>query len=303
MNANTPPIQLLPVFEAAARLLSFKAAADELCVTPSAVSQQIKTLENYLGVALFQRRSRQIFLTEAGQQYRDVATDTLNRFRQGHQSWLANQASPTVRISTTAQIAFDILIPALPSFQQAQPNIDLRIETTDKLTNFDQEAVDAAIRLGGGQWSKLQTRKLCDLSVCAVAAPALLAKHRFRSLEDIKAATLIHARSDVNDWALAGKVLGVDFSDAKQLYFENYHAALSATENSMGIALALLPLTQSRIDRGALAVLGAPPTAIDQGCYFVHPNKIEADSPLAAVEAWVHQTFSNLTTQQQDQAL
>ncbi|MDD9894143.1 MAG: LysR substrate-binding domain-containing protein [Gammaproteobacteria bacterium] len=293
--SNTPPLQLLPAFEAAARLLSFKAAADELCVTPSAVSQQIKTLENLLGKELFQRSARQVTLTEAGTSYYEVASKTLNRFKNGHQRWLAAQANPTVRLSTTAQIAFDILLPALPEFHEKHPDIDLRIETTDKLADFETEAVDIAIRLGDGQWSGLHCERLSSLSVCGLAAPSLLASQPITSLRALKKATLIHARTNVNDWEIAEQQLGISLAKNKQLYFENYHAALSATENGMGIALGLLPLTQPRINSGKLQTFGAPPLPLEQACYLVFAQSPEVDSETHKATQWVQDTFANLS--------
>jgi LysR family glycine cleavage system transcriptional activator len=293
--SSTPPLQLLPAFEAAARLLSFKAAAEELCVTPSAVSQQIKTLEGLLNTELFHRRARQVALTEAGLSYYEVASKTLARFKFGHQRWLASQASPVVRLSTTAQIAFDILIPALPDFQAAHPDIDLRIETTDQLADFDSQAVDMAIRLGDGQWPGLVSQQIAALSVCGVAAPTLLANTPMNSIKAIQQATLIHARSNVNDWELAEKRLGIDLSNNKQRYFENYHAALSATENGMGIALALMPLIQSRLDSGKLHSFGAP-MPLEQACYLVTPHKPEAGSAIETAADWVHDLFQTLST-------
>lgn len=291
---NIPPLKLLLTFEAAARLQSFKAAANELCVTPSAVSQQIKTLEGFLNTPLFQRSSRQVTLTEAGRGYYEIADDALTRFKIGHERWVASQTSPTVRLSTTAQIAFDILIPALPGFQAQHPDIDLRFETTDKLANFDSEAVDAAIRIGDGDWSGLSSHKLCDLRVTAVATPEFLIKQPMTDARSWHNVTLIHARRDIDDWQAAGALLGLDFSNNKQLYFENYHAALSATENGMGVALALLPLTQSRLQRGQLQQIGPKAIPISKSCYLVHSATIEAGSALEKVAAWLQIEFANL---------
>lgn len=293
MNA-IPPLQLLPAFEAAARLLSFKAAAEELCVTPSAISQQIKTLEGLLNTALFQRSARQVSLTEAGISYYDIASKTLARFKNGHDRWVAAQANPTLRLSTTAQIAFDILIPALPDFQTANPDIDLRIETTDTLANFETDQINMAIRLGDGKWPGLQTQRLSSLSVCGIAAPSLLAKQPINSLNALQKTTLIHARTHVNDWELAEQKLGISLANNKQLYFENYHAALSATENGMGISLALLPLVQPRIDSGRLQTFATPATPLEQACYLVLPNTPEADSPTAKAATWAMNTFQKL---------
>lgn len=291
---TAPPLQLLPAFEAAARLLSFKAAADELCVTPSAISQQIKTLEGLLGAELFKRSARQVRLTEAGSSYYEVVSKTLNRFKNGHQRWVASQASPTVRLSTTAQIAFDILLPALPNFHAQHPEIDLRIETTDKLADFGNEAVDIGIRLGDGKWPGLHCEFLSSLSVCGLAAPSFLAQHPINSLPALQKATLIHARTDVNDWEIAEQKIGISLAKNKQLYFENYHTALSAAENGMGIALGLLPLTQARLDSGKLQTFGAPPMLLEKACYLVFAHKPAPDSETAAAAEWLQNTFANL---------
>ena len=142
MRSQPPPMQLMPAFEAAARLQSFKLAATELSVTPSAISQQIKTLEGLLDAELFHRHPRAVVLTETGQRYFELATDIMQRYRSGHRAIREALTTPMLRVSAITLVAYDLLIPALPEFSRRQPDIDIRIEASESLVDLDGDRDD-----------------------------------------------------------------------------------------------------------------------------------------------------------------
>lgn len=150
---------------------SFSKAAHELHLTASAVRQQIKQLEAHLGMPLFRRLTRAIELTEAGEAFARVATRTLGAYRDGHADLMGRFGRPVLRISMVPMVAHELVIPALSDFKQACPDIDLRLETSMALADFQHDAVDAALRIGDGNWPGLEVLRLADCHGTVVASP------------------------------------------------------------------------------------------------------------------------------------
>lgn len=296
MNQSPPPLHLLNTFEVAARLLSFKKAASELHVSPPAVSQQIKLLEESVGEALFHREAGGVFLTPVGSQLYHLAENVLSRYRNGYRTLYQTHEAPVLRISTMSVIVADVLIPALPSFQQKYPQIELRLETCEEFVDLDASALCGAIRIGTGNWPNLNCIKLCDLRASAVASPSLLEKYSFSSAEDIQKIPLIHSRTYVDDWQRASKETGIDFSKNKQLYFDNLLAAMAAAERGMGVALASFPISNALVQSGRLVPL-LETAEVEEACYFVYPPGLEDDNNLQKLISWLVEVFEDLSNQ------
>lgn len=291
-------MQFLPAFEAAARLASFKLAAEELNVTPSAVSQQIKGLEQLMGHALFTRHARAVELTRVGLRYYELASDIMQRYREGHRAISNDLRTPTLRISAMTLVAYDLLIPGLPRFNIAHPDIDLRIETSELPVELGTERDDIAVRVGPGHWPGLTAYKLCDLSVTMVddGADPGRAPLRPGDVEQVSKLTLIHSRTHVDDWAEASRAMGVDLSKNPQLFFNDSFSAIAAAEAGSGVALGLLPIIQKRIDAGNLRALLPRPFPIDMGIWLVYPPALEEHPGLPAARQWLEKTIGRLST-------
>lgn len=297
MRSQPPPIQLLSPFEAAARLQSFKLAAIELSVTPSAISQQIKSLEGLLGTELFHRYPRAIVLTDIGRHYFELATDIIQRYRSGHRTIREGMTTPVLRVSTTTLIAYDLLIPALSKLSLRQADIDVRIEASESLVDLDADRDDIAVRIGDGNWPGLICQELCSLSVTTVAAPGLLKHFDFTEPFDPQSLIgmpLIHSRTHVNDWEEASTLFGVDLSQNKQLYFNDSFSALAAAESGLGVSLALLPLMQTRIDKGTLCRLDNRELPVPLSCWVVYAPKARNNPGLMPAIAWLEGLFKDL---------
>ncbi|MDD9893711.1 MAG: LysR substrate-binding domain-containing protein [Gammaproteobacteria bacterium] len=294
MRQLPPPIQLLPAFEAAARLESFSKAAQELNVTTSAISQQIKTLESLIDMPLFRREGRRTTLTDCGRQYAETATKVLEEHNRGYAELLRSQGSPVVRISTTAHIAFDVIIPALPDFQAKHPNIDLRIEMSDHAVDFEAEWIDAGVRIGLEDWPELNCEMLCEGKGVPVCAPELHAEIEAAGMENLYGHTLIHGREDHNDWEKAAELLGLDFQPNKQIYFENFFAAITATESGMGVGIGLTPLINQRLRDGRLKVLFGTAGEVPVNLYLVTPKNSRPTAAHEQAYAWLKQLFAGL---------
>jgi len=176
MEKRFPPLNGLRAFEAAARNLSLKLAADELCVTPAAVSQLVKGLETYLGVALFTRANRGIHLTQAGVEYFPAIRNAFKQIGDATRSTAKIAETGSLSISVTPSFAAYWLIPRLQNFHDKHQGIHLRLMTGREPVDFSRDVMDVAIRHGTGQHGKFYCERLCAVDLIPVASPALIAR-------------------------------------------------------------------------------------------------------------------------------
>src|SRR5882672_5179334 len=171
-----PPLNALRAFEATARHLSVKNAADELRVTPSAVSQMLKTLELHLGVKLFTRVNRGIFLTDAGQDYLPPVRNAFRQIADASRRIAVSADSGTLTVSVTPFFATAWLVPRLKELQDAQPDIDLQVVTSNAPADFARDGVDVAVRHGLGRYPGLCSERVVAVEIVPVAAASLVVK-------------------------------------------------------------------------------------------------------------------------------
>lgn len=294
MHRRLPPLQLLPAFEAAARLQSMSRAAQELSLTASAVSQQIKQLESVMEVQLFHRLTRRIELTEAGEMFFKVATRTLRAYRQGHAEMHGKFARPVLRISCMPTVAHQMILPALASFHEAFPGIDLRLDARMDVIDFNVDPIDAAVRTGPGNWPGLVALPLAPCHGTLVASPALLARHPVNSMSDLKHHVLIHPRittGDHDDWDTVAQVMNVPRIERRgDLMLDSDLAGLQAAEQGLGVTMGFTPGIHEWLRSGRLVALVEPvPMAVSH--YFVYRESADRDevqgARLRAVYAWV----------------
>lgn len=290
-----PPLQLLPAFDAAARHLSFSKAARELHLTTSAISQQIKQLEAQLGMPLFRRLTRRVELTEAGHEFALVAAKTLGAYRSGHAAFVQKFARAQLRLSMTPLIANEFVIPRIQDFQSAHPELSLSIESSMDLVDFDQEPIDAAVRVGAGQWPGLESWLLCECVAVALAAPSLLAAQPIRRIDDLVHHTLIRRRQEQFGWADLARLMQMPgVSGRNELLVDSDLAALNAAQRGQGVTLSFLP---AGVAPSALwpedqlrAVM--PPFKTSLKAWFVfRPNDAKADL-LREVFAWIREQIA-----------
>jgi len=269
MYRDLPPIHLLIAFEAAAQQHSFKLAAQALCITPSAVSQQIKQLEQYLNMILFKRLTRGVELSEYGKAYLRVAEQTLTTYRNCHDSFLYQMENPILRISMIPFVAYEIVIPALHEFKSLHPNIELRIETSMSLTDFEREPVDAAIRFGDGNWPDLEVHTISPCYCALVASPQYIINNPIDNIRELSGHTLIYMQRSMNDWQRTTEFLnGYSVEHNTKLVMDSYLSAMRAAEQSLGLAIGQLPLLSKWLETGRLVTLNKP-VMIPEQYYFV----------------------------------
>ena len=287
MRKRIPALSSLRAFEAAARLHSFKQAADELSVTATAISHRIRALETELGCLLFVRKTRAIELTAAGQSLYSAVREGFDTIAAGVDR-LRQRARPTVRISTTPAFAAKWLVPRLAAFQTLHPQIDLHVHASYDPVDLNMGTIDLAIRYGQGRYEDMQSTLLVQDRFAPVASPAL----KVTNTQELSHRTLIHfdwARPAPlhltwSTWARAAGMPDLNV-DAGIRYSDESHA-IQAAIAGQGVALLSLVLIQEELKLGLLESRLAP--VLDGYAYYVvRPLRVTESSAAATVETWL----------------
>lgn len=294
MAMRPPPIQLLAAFEACARLSSFKKAALELSITAPAVSQQIKQLEDYLDCQLFIRQTRRIELTDSGYAFQNIAENTLATYHSGFDAYLQQFSIPTIRLSVSPFVAFEIIIPKLHEFGELYPDIDLRVETSMALIDFENEPIDAALRCGDGNWEGVDKLFISDCQAALVASKSLLRSRPINSVSDFKQHTLIYTRDYDDDWQKVADSMGIDKVIGKNhLVMDSHLASLKAAEEGLGIAIGLFPQNNQWLKEGRLLTIEKPVDISDKS-YFVFRRNSKKQVQLECCYKWLKAKYDEL---------
>jgi LysR family glycine cleavage system transcriptional activator len=288
MRRRLPSLNALKAFEAAARHESFTRAADELCVTQAAVSQQVKALESELGVRLFRRERQRLLITDAGRFYQDVVRDAFDRLGMGTERLLQRQKSGALTVTTSPNFATKWLVHRLRRFSEAHPGIDLRISASIHHVDFAREDIDLAIRHGEGQWPGLHVTRLCSEELFPVCSPKLLTgRHALRLPGDMKHHTLLHTNSpdEWAGWLRKAHVEGVDLKHG--IVFNQASMAIDAAIEGQGIALARTALASWDVLSGRL-VRPFPQALEAPYAYWIVCPKSTAELPkIATFRDWL----------------
>lgn len=293
MAYRIPPLNALRAFEATSRLASAKKAAEELHVTPAAISHQIKLLENQLGFPLFRRLNKQLLLTEAGQQYAQALQDIFKR--------LANETEKLTRhlqstLVLTVEPAFAIywLIPRLDKFKKLYPDIELRIAANSQIVELEKSQYDVGIRLGKGNYLGLNSILLFHNELSPVCSPTLVKKHVLKKPSDLKFHTLLHRTAAITmkgfinwkDWLKAANENSVDADEG--IYFDTGHLAIQAAIEGQGVALERHVLVEAAIQQGKLIKpFSLSVEEKESGYYFVYPQDKKDDRKIQNLLSWI----------------
>lgn len=299
MTARLPSLNGLRAFEAAARHLSFTVAASELNVTQTAISHQIRRLEEELGIRLFVRRNRALELTPAAKDYLPGVRAAFNDLRLATDRLLRRDDGHVLTVSTLASLAAKWLLPRLSTFQEAHPGIDVRITTSSGLVDFRTGDVDAAIRYGRGHWQGARADWLMADELFPVCSPALLGGDKpLRCPEDLAHHMLLHTSGGYDDdWRqwLTAAGLPADISKQPGLSFDLIFLAVQAAIDGSGVAMGRTSYVQDDIAKGRLVVPFEIALPTDAGFYLVSPET-KADPPkLAAFRQWLKASAQNKT--------
>jgi LysR family transcriptional regulator, glycine cleavage system transcriptional activator len=299
MTARLPSLNGLRAFEAAARHLSFTVAAAELNVTQTAISHQIRRLEEELGIRLFVRQNRALALTPQARDYLPGVRAAFNDLRLATDRLLRKDNEHVLTVSTLASLAAKWLLPRLSTFQETHPGIDVRITTSTALVDFRNGDVDAAIRYGRGDWPGLHADWLMADQLFPVCSPALLTgKRPLRTPEDLRDHVLLHtSNANSDDWRLWLTAAGLpaNISKLPGLTFDLILVTVQAALDGIGVAMGRTSYVEADIAKGRLVVPFKITLPANAGFYLVCPEA-SADTPkLAAFRQWLVASVQNKT--------
>jgi LysR family transcriptional regulator, glycine cleavage system transcriptional activator len=285
-----PPLNALRAFEAAARHLNFSRAADELSVTPGAVSQQIQNLEDYVGASLFRRTPKGLLLTDAAQAALPALREAFDRLAEAASLLTAAVDGRRLTLTAAPSFAAKWLVPRLGRFEEAHPLVDVWLSADMDLVDFAAGEVDLAIRYGAGPYPGLEAIRLMHETVIPVMSPDLMAANPVNEPADLGRHVLLHDGSpDADDscpdwlmWLAARGVKGVDGNRGPR--FNQSSLVIEAAVGGRGVALAKRTLAQDDLDAGRLIVPMPIATSVDFAYYVVHPK---AKGRLPQVKAFV----------------
>lgn len=287
-SRRLPPLNAVRAFEAAARHLNFTRASEELFVTQAAVSHQVRALEDWLSVPLFERQGRSVFLTPAGQAYFTEVREVLDRLAEATARAKTADAAGPLTVSTMASFAANWLVPRLGQFNAAHPDVEVRISAQDAIVDFARDNVDMAIRYGAGSWPGVDVVPLMAEDVFPVCSPALLeGEHPLNSPSDLRHHNLLHDDLQIT-WAIWLKAAGVNDVNADRGTRIDLSALIvDAALLGQGVALARSALVAHHLAAGRLVRPFDVQLPSRYAYYIVYPPRSRDLHRVQVFTAWM----------------
>lgn len=282
-----PSLSLLQAFEAAARHHSITEAARELALTQSAVSRQIRALEDQLGTQLFHRERQTIRLTAGGAAYAREVREALQKISQASMNLRANPHGGTLSLAILPTFGTRWLAPRLPRFLADNPGITINLRSQFSQFDFRSIAVDAAIHFGRDDWPGATCLRLMGEEVVPVCAPDLLARLDIRSAADLRSAPLLHLTSRPDAWERYFILNGVDASHVHGMLLDEFATAAQAAAAGLGVALLPGFLVDEEIASGRLVAALPLPMRSTEAYYLCWPREQEGHEPLRRFARWL----------------
>jgi len=282
-----PSISVLRCFEAAAKYESFTAAAEELGLTQSAVSRQVKELEDHIAAPLFRREGRGVRLTDAGKALAKPLFGDLDRLRRTLDHAIAGGAGPRVlAIAAPPTFAARWLVPRLPKFRELHDDLQIVVYSRSDPFDFHQEQVDVAIHFGGWDWPGAQLTPLCPENLVVVAAPEICASYPIKRPADLLAIPLLHLSARPYLWDRLSRSLNVENASRSGSTFDQFSLVIAAAATGMGAAILPTYLIEHELADGQLIRLADAPSDAEKSYFIATP--MGQMTPLAkAFTAWL----------------
>ncbi|HSS64246.1 MAG TPA: transcriptional regulator GcvA [Gammaproteobacteria bacterium] len=286
-----PPLNAVRAFEAAARHLNFNQAARELNVTASAISHQVKTLEDYFGVKLFNRLPRNVSLTPEGRDYLPAVSAALDQLDAASRRLASHTADAPLNLGCAPTFAMGWLIPHLSDFHDEHPEIDVRLTLTPitRQIDFSASDTDVVIMYGTpGAWPNLVTHQLMSEELVPVCSPSLLQEHPLETPSDLRNVTLLHSIPRMGQWRNWLHIAGVKGVDSKRgLRFQTTPLAVSAAVAGAGVAIANRRFVEAELQAGRLVVPFDIDLPSDSGYFLIYPKESGDDPRISAFRSWL----------------
>lgn len=284
-----PPLTALRAFQAAGDAMSFQEAARRLSVTPSAISHQIRLIEEWIEAPLFARSPRRIEFTPTGKRFHKEITAAFERIRVAAHRAKGEITHTKLRISALPLITNVWLIPRLGNFEERHPGISLEIETSNRIVDFNRDNVDVGIRNVRSPTPGLFAQKLLDIRLVPLCARKLVTgPNALRHPKDLANHTLIHVTARPSAWPRWLKEVGVgDLKPKRDISFDTVPAALEAAARGHGVTLGMSPLVWEAPAIANLVVPFAPRVEADSSYYVVHRKADRARPEIRAFVDWL----------------
>jgi len=283
-----PSLKFLKTFQVAAKHQSFKAASEELCVTPSAVSHQIKSLEEQLGVALFERGVRSLTLTDAGAHYLEHISDIFSKLESITEQLQARYGRTIIRLNVPPFFANELLLPRLASFWQAREETDIRIETTFSAPKTHPAEADLSIVVGTGPWEGLTVHELFAQSFIAACSPSFLLESPIDHYTDLNGKTLLLHEERRDAWERWAQGLQIaPIKPNRLVRLDTMSAVVLAAEQGVGVALVPARLSADRFAAGGLVKLFEAELTTNESYVLLHRPEDQAREDLQELTQWI----------------
>lgn len=295
MATRLPPVHALAAFEAAARHGSFAVAAEEMCITPSALSHRIRLLEEFAGERLFIRDGRTVGLSEFGRRYLDVVRAALRALAEFPMPYRNAPAQLRVKVTLPPTFARYMFVPHLSEFTNRHPNIAVEIFLSVPLYDLSLSETDVEVRFGAGKYPNMVTEKLFEEPAFAVASPQYLERiDEMRTPSDLQHATLL--RSALEPWQPWFEAAGLDWPEPLSgLRVDDLGLLLEAIKHGHGVGLTRQHFAQTMLERGEIVrlfdvQLTTPPHAY----YMVYERQVRERPEVMLLIDWLQSAFRNV---------
>ncbi|WP_087735121.1 transcriptional regulator GcvA [Paraburkholderia piptadeniae] len=290
MRRRIPSIEALIAFEAAARHLSFTRSADELALTQSAVGRQVASLEDYLGVPLFNRVKKRLSLTEIGEVYARQVREDLDRIERNALAAMAHRnAGGILELAVIPTFATRWLIPRLPQFYAEHEHVTVNLTTRAEPFLFTDTPFDAAIHFGDPVWPGSITTYLFGEEMTPVCSPRLLQGRNSLEPQDVPKFTLLHQSARPDAWRqwLAQAGIADDIDCMRGQRYELFSMLVEAARAGLGIALVPRFFVSHEVETGELVLPFSMSLRSEKGYYFVYPESKQNSPQLQAFAHWL----------------
>jgi len=291
-TSRLPSLRALRVFQVAGRHLSFKLAAAELCLSASAVSHQVRNLEEHLGIELFVRRTRALDFTGAGQKYFMFLDGMFSRLETETRQLAAEYGRNLIRLCVPPFFAGELLLPRLQSFHDLAPDTDIRLATQPSLMKIHPAEADLSILLGNGDWPALVTHRLFAHRLVVGCAPALAAGLDPSSFASLDGQTLIVHENRPDAWDNWARALDTPPPRAgKVICCDSMSEVMQAAAQGLGVAIVSWPLARNRFDTGELVRVFAQEVATNEHFHLAHRPEESERADVAQLIDWIVAEF------------
>ncbi len=281
------PLNLLRTFDSAGKYLSFKQAADELHITPPAVSYQIKTLEERIGLVLFERTKRALAFTEVGEKYWRFVHKTIDQLDQFTYELQNESDNLIIKLSVVPPVANNVIIPKLAEFQSLHPDITVQVDSDIKNVNIEAGDADIVIRFGEGHWPELVSEKILDLYVQPFYPAEFTQQYKMSAKQVNINLPLVHMMARKESWPLWFAHHGIeDVKPDKEYYLDDYPAAMEACK-TLGGALALMPMEKHFLNSGQVIAPYPQMGPLPEGLYICTRTRDKDNDSIQQLVTWL----------------